>query len=87
MTDRREFLLGALAAPLLSTIPQGRRAPTPRPRDRDFIIEASWGLIFRDSAGVLVPDISVRVRGADIVEVREGRIAGSVARQIGRAHV
>jgi 5-methylthioadenosine/S-adenosylhomocysteine deaminase len=84
MTDRREFLLGALAAPLLSTIPQGRRAPTPRPRDRDFIIEASWGLIFRDSAGVLVPDISVRVRGADIVEVREGRIAGSVARVDGR---
>ncbi|MFN9959429.1 MAG: amidohydrolase, partial [bacterium] len=37
-------------------------------------------MVFRDGAPGVVRDVSVRVRGHDIVEVREGRIAGTVDR-------
>ena len=85
MTDRREFLLGALAAPLLSTIPQGRHALATRPRDRDFIIEASCGLIFRNGAGVVVPDVVQGTIDAPIAgRVMEDRVPFDAAAPSGR---
>ncbi len=81
--SRRELLRrGALAAvPLL---PAGHldavAASRARAPGRDFVIEASWALVHRNGAAVLVPDVSVRVRDNDIVAVVEGRIAGNVPR-------
>ena len=83
--SRRNLLLGAVAAmPLL----QGNAAPspsagarsTPRPPGRDFIIEAPWALVWKEGGAELMADASVRVRGNEIVEVKQGRIAGNVSR-------
>ena len=89
--SRRELLArGALGALPLLGVPASVAAaggmhttqpPVVRPpRTRDYVIEASAALLFRDGAPQVVHDVSVRVRGDEIVEVREGRIAGSVAR-------
>ncbi len=82
--SRREVLRrGALAAvPLLHGAPIGSKASPSRVRapGRDFVFEASWALIQRNGSAALVPDVSVRVRGNDIVAVVEGRIPGSMAR-------
>jgi len=81
--SRRELLRSsALAAlPLLHErhVATGDEARRSAP-GRDFVIEASWALIDRGGTAALVPDVSVRVRGNDIVAVVEGRIAGNVAR-------
>ena len=70
-------LLGVPAA-LEAQPPQ---PPRPRaPRTRDYIIDASAALVWRGGAPQLIGDCSVRVRGNDIVEVREGRIGGTGAR-------
>lgn len=78
-------LLGAplLGSPLLgvpSTLGAQQPPAARPPRARDYIVEASAALIWRDGAPQLIGDASVRVRGNDIVEVREGRIAGTVER-------
>lgn len=86
--SRRELLArGAVGALPLLGVPavlaaQDATQPlAPRPpRTRDYVIEASAALLFRDGAPRVVHDVSVRVRGDEIVEVREGRIAGTVAR-------
>jgi len=81
--SRRDLLtrsaVGAL--PLLgwSAPEQPPRSLRP-PRGRDYVIEATAALVFRDGAPVVMRDVSVRVRGNDIVEVREGRIAGTADR-------
>jgi cytosine/adenosine deaminase-related metal-dependent hydrolase len=66
-------LLAATANPLAPP----RRVP---PRGRDCVIEASWALVMRAGTPTLVENVSVRVRGNDIVEVVEGRIRGNIAR-------
>lgn len=83
LTRREALTRGAVGALPLLGIPacleaqagSPRRPPRARlPRTRDYIIDASAALIWRDGAPQLVGDCSVRVRGHDIVEVREGRI-------------
>ncbi len=82
--SRRHVLLGSVGAviPLL----QGTRASSPprkaprRAPVRDFVVEASWALVYRNGRSELLPDVSVRVRGGDIVQVVPGRIAGSMQR-------
>ena len=84
--SRRDLLTRSAvsALPLLGLPASLEGAPPPRavrpPRTRDYIIEASAALIWRNGAPQLIGDCSVRVRGNDIVEVREGRIAGAAAR-------
>src|SRR5262249_17873922 len=48
--------------------------------DRDFIIEASWVLAFREGRPTLVRDGSVRVRGDRIEEVSDRRLRGNAKR-------
>lgn len=76
---RRDFL----AATAVSLPALGWAAPAaapPRQPARDFVLEGSWALVQRGESQVLVPDASVRVRGGAIVEVREGRIPGTIRR-------
>ena len=65
-----------LGVPILAAPPQPARPP----RARDYIIDASAALIWRNGAPQLVGDCSVRVRDNDIVEVKEGRIGGTTTR-------
>jgi len=85
--SRRDLLArGAVSALPLLGLPaaleaQPPQVPRPRPpRTRDYIIEASAALVWRDGAPHLVGDCSARVRGNEIVEVREGRIGGTAER-------
>ena len=89
LTRRDVIVRGAVGALPLLGIPAGLAAqptrptqpPRPRPpRTRDYIIDASAALVWRNGAPLLIGDCSVRVRGNDIVEVREGRIGGTAAR-------
>ena len=87
LSRRDAILRGAVsAAPLLGIPAVADAQPTqaPRsarpPRTRDYIIDASAALIWRNGAPQLIRECSVRVRGNDIVEVREGRIGGTAAR-------
>ena len=80
--------LGALGALPLLGIPQpayAQPAQPPRavrpPRTRDYIIDASAALVRRNNVPTLIGECSVRVRGNDIVDVREGRLpAGNTPR-------
>ncbi|MBK8250170.1 MAG: amidohydrolase family protein [Gemmatimonadetes bacterium] len=76
----RRVFLGASAVALPTLGWQVPPREVPRQPARDFVIEASWALVQRGDDQVLVPDASVRVRGNAIVEVREGRVPGSVRR-------
>ena len=88
--SRRDLLTrGAVSAiPLLGSpllgLPRELTAQQPPaarpPKARDYIVEASAALVWHNGAPQLLRDASVRVRGNDIVEVREGRIAGNAAR-------
>ncbi|MBU6365573.1 MAG: amidohydrolase family protein [Gemmatimonadetes bacterium] len=84
--SRRDLLKqGALGAlPLLGWTPRAAGGQPPRPprppAGRDYVVEASAALVHRGGVPTVLRDVSVRVRGGDIVEVREGRIGGRVAR-------
>ncbi len=78
--SRRGFVGTAAALLALPALPEQPRRSLPRKLPRDFVVEASWVLAQRGDEQVLLRDASVRVRGNDIVEVREGRIAGTMAR-------
>jgi cytosine/adenosine deaminase-related metal-dependent hydrolase len=89
LTRRDAIVRGAMGVLPLLGLPAGLAAQAARPaqrpsarppRTRDYIIDASAALIWRDGAPALVGDCSVRVRDDDIVEVREGRIAGDTPR-------
>ena len=67
------------AGPLADLTVQPPRTARP-PRTRDYVVEASAALVYRNGAPQLIENASVRVRDNEIVEVREGRIAGTVAR-------
>ena len=73
-------LLGLPTAdPVADLTAQPPRTARP-PRTRDYVVEASAALVYRNGAPQLIENASVRVRDNEIVEVREGRIAGTVAR-------
>ena len=86
LTRREAITRGAVGALPLFGIPavadaQPDQPPRARPpRTRDYIIDASAALVWRNGAPALIGDCSVRVRDNDIVEVREGRIGGSAPR-------
>ncbi|MFN9422088.1 twin-arginine translocation signal domain-containing protein, partial [Gemmatimonas sp.] len=82
---RRDAIKASLAGGAVGALPllgipaplDAQPAQPPRarpPRTRDYIIDASAALIWRNDAPKLIGDCSVRVRGNDIVEVREGRL-------------
>lgn len=48
--------------------------------ERDYVIEAGAALVENESGLSVLHDVSIRVRGDLIVEVREGRIPGDMAR-------
>lgn len=71
---------GAPAPPLFA-------APLPlqdQPPHHDCIIEAPWGLVFREGRLELLPDCSLRVRRDRIEAVKSGRLQGNTPRI--RAH-
>lgn len=86
LTRRDAIVRGAVAALPLLGIPaeleaQPSQPPRARPpRTRDYIIDASAALIWRNGAPQLIGNCSLRVRGNDIVDIREGRIGGSAER-------
>ena len=86
LTRRDAIVRGAVGALPLLGVPAGLPAqrsqpPSVRPpRTRDYIIDASAALVWRNGAPVMVGECSVRVRDNDIVEIREGRIGGSAER-------
>ena len=73
-------MLPALQPPRPTARVSGGRTPAAPPRTRDYIIEASAALCFRDGRAVVVPDVSVRVHGGQIAEIVEGRIRGTTPR-------
>lgn len=86
LTRRDAIVRGAVSALPLLGIPASLDAQPPQspparpPRTRDYIIDASAALVWRNGAPQLIGDCSVRVRGDDIAEVREGRISGNAPR-------
>lgn len=70
-------LLGMPAALAAQPAQPPRARP---PRTRDYLIDTSAALVWRGGAPQLIGDCSVRVRGNEIVEVREGRIGGTAER-------
>jgi cytosine/adenosine deaminase-related metal-dependent hydrolase len=86
LSRRDAIVRGAVSALPLLGLPaaleaQPSQPPRARPpRTRDYLIDASAALVWRDGAPRLIGDCSVRVRGDEIVEVREGRIGGTAER-------
>ncbi|WP_353268667.1 amidohydrolase family protein [Gemmatimonas sp.] len=89
--SRREFVRDAAAAalvPVLGTAGLLQAQPpasparerTRRLRSRDFVVEASYALLWRNGRAEVVPDVYVRVRGNDIVAIGTGRVRGTVDR-------
>ncbi|AMW04470.1 amidohydrolase family protein [Gemmatimonas phototrophica] len=89
--SRRAFMRGAAAASLVPVLGTaglvGAQPPSPegarlarRLKTRDFVVEASYGLLWRNGRPEVVPDVFVRVRGNDIVEVGTGRARGTMER-------
>jgi 5-methylthioadenosine/S-adenosylhomocysteine deaminase len=81
--SRRDLLRVSVAAALPLSLRDDvmpTERVTPRAPGRDFVIEASWAMIERNGASVLIPDASVRVRGSTIVQIAEGRIRGTMPR-------
>ncbi|GAB1342919.1 amidohydrolase family protein [Gemmatimonas sp.] len=83
---RESITRGAVGALPLLGVSAGLQAQPAQPpgirppRSRDYIIDASAALVWRNGAPQVVGECSVRVRGNDIVEIREGRIGGSAER-------
>ena len=71
--------LPLLGLPTSDGAPQPPRPARP-PRTRDYVVEASAALVYRQGSPQVIENASVRVRDNEIVEVREGRIPGTVAR-------
>ena len=68
---------GAQAPPSLFA---GPSPPPDQPPNHDCIIEAPWGLVFREGRLALLPDCSLRVRGDRIEQVKSGRLQGDTPR-------
>ena len=78
--SRRDMLVGTALAALPGLHRADAARATRKPPSRDFVIEASWALVARGDKAELIPDVSVRVRGNDIVDVSPARIRGNVPR-------
>lgn len=44
--------------------------------DQDCVIEAGWALVDRNGKQELERDVSIVIRGNEIVEIRKGRVCG-----------
>ena len=73
-------VFGATGAQVLPSLFAGPSPPQDRPPHHDCIIEAPWGLVFREGRLALLPDCSLRVRGDRIEEVKSGRLQGDTPR-------
>ncbi len=71
---------GAVGAQTPPSLFAGPSPPPDQPPHHDCIIEAPWGLVFREGRLALLPDCSLRVRGDRIEQVKSGRLRGDTPR-------